>query len=174
MLNRKTALPIWFAFGLLVWSGCGGESASSTQQSAKPEGAAPPPMKAPNFPQNNTKLVNYKTAMANNPALLVVENEAEYADPITGPAKMYKAMASKIEKDFMLKHNIEIHHAQFDEYPSFETVEGWLKQSPNELKGLYPWQVYAYNPDDGSVVILQDQEYKKQMYKEAGLPEPQN
>ncbi|REJ90828.1 MAG: hypothetical protein DWQ34_16540 [Planctomycetota bacterium] len=67
------------------------------------------------------------------------------------------------------QHTIQIHYAQHEKYPSYEEFMDYYKQAGVELKGTKPWQVYAYDPADGTIVILEDRIEKKRRFDEAGI-----
>lgn len=162
-----TLISFGFCWGCTRQPGKG--SAKNAADSASAEQAEQ--KKPVAFPMTTTRMVNYKEAIEKNPQLKIVENKINTNDPLLAPAKAYKAIGSRAEL-LALSHNIDLHKAQWDKYPTYAEFEDLVKQSNVQFKGLYPWQAYSYNEDDGSINILEDPDFKKQMYKDAGLPEP--
>jgi hypothetical protein len=146
---------------------------------APAENAAPAaPAAAPENPAKQslnertvTTIVDARKAMAENPKLILKEkNEFKATDPITYVSKGYFAGVSTATIA-TLKHEIELMKAmdEKNQYPSFEVFEQSLKKAGVRLNGLYRWQVYGYDQQDGAIVILEDPDKKKAEYEKAGL-----
>jgi hypothetical protein len=185
---RQTALAITAALGVAA-SGCekpAQKPANPPQQAAAPpaapaENAAPAAAPAA-APQENpakgsllmrmtTTLVDSRKAIAENPKLIVKEkNEFKADDPITYTSKAWFAGVSTAQMA-ALKHEVEILKNLDDKfrYPSFEQFSEMLKRNNVRLNGLYRWQVYGYDSVDGAIVILEDPDFKKAEYENAGL-----
>ncbi|WP_437186148.1 hypothetical protein SH668x_003288 [Planctomicrobium sp. SH668] len=144
------------------------------EPAAAPNVAAPAPQAnaapaANPLPQDNTKLVDLKQAMADNPALIITENRINAGDPVSAAAQGYFAISSQANL-LNLKHQVDIMKAINDgRTPSFAEFSDLLRQANVQLKGLYRWQVYAYDESTGEIVILEDHEYKKREYEKGGL-----
>ena len=122
----------------------------------------------PSFPQDNTKLVDKKAVLAENPNLVETENRINATDPLTAVSQSYFSIGSRAQL-MALKHAVDLHKAQYDKPPTFAEFESMLKSSGAALKGLYRWQVYAYDETTGQIVILEDRAMKKRLYEEQGL-----
>lgn len=132
------------------------------------ENPAPAAPAAPSFPQDNTKIVDKNKILAENPGLIETENKINAADPLTAASQSYFTIGSRAQV-MALKHSIDLHKAQFEKPPTFAEFETMLRQAGVALKGLYRWQVYAYDERTGEISILEDREMKKRLYEEQGL-----
>jgi len=140
--------------------------APAGEAAAAPEGA---PAAAPGLPKDNTKLVDKKQALAENPALIVTTNRINATDPVSAAAQGYFAIGSQAQL-LNLKHQIDILKADNNNKPpSFAQFNDLLKQNNVKLQGLYRWQVYAYDDEAGDIVILEDHAMKKAEYEKGGL-----
>lgn len=122
----------------------------------------------PGIPDVPAKIVDKKQALAERPHLVETANRVTASDPISAAAQGYFAAASRAEM-LAFMHNIRIHQATYDKYPTFEEFMEYYRQSNAQLKGLKPWQVYAYDESDGTITLLEDREEKKRQYEEAGM-----
>lgn len=141
------------------------EAAPAPVENAVPE--APPQPRG--FSQLEWKLVDKQKALEENPKLVETENKNNASDPFSAAAQSYFTIGSKAHI-LALKHTIDLHKAQYDSNPTFEQFNSMIKQANVDLKGLYPWQVYAYDSKTGQISILEDREEKARLHKEAGLP----
>lgn len=135
---------------------------------ANPAAVAAAPA-APGLPKDNTKLVDKKQALAENPALIVTTNRINASDPVSAAAQGYFAIGSQAQL-LNLKHQIDILKADNNNKPpSFAQFNDLLTQNNVKLAGLYRWQVYAYDDEAGDIVILEDHAMKKAEYEKGGL-----
>jgi hypothetical protein len=178
---RATSLGFLAVFGMTV-AGCE-KPAQKAPPAAPPAAVQAPAENAahPAPPENAarqglnqrliTTIVDAPKALAENPKLIVKEkNEFKASDPITYVSKGYFAGVSTVTMA-TLKHEVELMKNLDDnfKYPTFEVFEGMLKRHNVRLNGLYRWQVYGYDGNDGSIVILEDPDKKKEIYEAAGL-----
>ena len=133
----------------------------------KPAPAAP---RQPVWPLE-WRLVDKNKALAENPKLVEVENTINASDPFTAAAQSYFTIGSRAHV-LAFKHNVDIYKATNDRNPTFTEFEQMIKQANVELKGLKPWQAYAYDDQSGAISILEDPDEKARRYKAAGLPLP--
>jgi len=138
---------------------------AAAENAAAPE--APPQPQG--FSQLEWKLVDKQKALEENPKLVETENKNNASDPFSAAAQSYFTIGSKAHV-LALQRNIDIHKAQYDRNPTFDEFNTMIKQAHVDLKGLYPWQVYAYDSKTGQISILEDREEKARLHKEAGLP----
>ncbi len=131
--------------------------------------AEPVPAQPQGFSQLEWKLVDKNKALAENPKLIEVENKTNASDPWSAAAQSYFTMGSKVHL-LNFKHSIDLHKAEHDKFPTFDEFNSMLKSANVDLKGLYPWQVYAYDDKTGTLAILEDREEKQRKHEEAGLP----
>lgn len=145
------------------------------QQPVAQQPAAQPPVAAP--PANDgkgiigkttAKVVDVKQAMTENPNLKIVENKSAGQDPITFAASAYvsiRSQASQLGFQQWLKQIKDVEGRN----PSYaEFIQG-MQESRVEFTALYPWQLYGYDSEAGTIVILEDPVLKGERYKAAGL-----
>jgi hypothetical protein len=117
-----------------------------------------------------TTIVDRKQALAANPNLVEIEKNALNAtDPITYAGNAYFSATSQIYVA-ALKHEVDLQKAMNDKLPTFAEFEKMLQTNHVQLKGLYRWQVYAYDDSTGAITILEDPQKKKEIREAAGLP----
>lgn len=154
---------------LLVSCGCQ-KQADDTQVAAEPE--------PPGFSQLEWKIVDRNKALAENPDLVEVVNETEaggYLEAVSqsGFAAMSKINTAQMEYNSKVQSYIDATDSREDPKPqTFEEFNKAAKMNSNNIKGLYPWQVYAYDETTGKVTILEDRAEKKRMYEEIGREYP--
>jgi hypothetical protein len=160
---------------LSVAAGCLDPAMFKSQPQSKPKEtsgqaapAAAPAAAAPSFPQDNTQLYDKKKLMAENPALVETENHIRATDPLSAAGQAYFAIGSQAQV-LALEHSINLYKAEHDKPPTFAEFEGMIRQNGVKLKGLYRWQVYAYDQSTGELSILEDRDMKKREYEKAGL-----
>ena len=149
------------------------EATAASETPPAAEGAASEPAAAPlqgeaAIPDVSAKIVEKSKALEEKPHLVEVQNTIRGSDPLTAYADAYFSAASRVET-LAFTQQIQIHQATHDKYPTFDEFMGYYKQAGVELKGVKPWQMYAYDPADGSIVILEDREEKKRRFEAAGI-----
>lgn len=117
------------------------------------------------IPEDTVRIVDKKTAMAENPKLFETENKITASDPIFAPAQGLRAVGSKAEM-LAFDHTIALHKAQYDKNPTYEEFMGYYEQAHVKLKGLKPWQMYAYDEETGTMTLLEDPDAKIRIEKE--------
>lgn len=127
-----------------------------------------PPASGGAMEMDNTKIVDMKKAMAENPGWVVTENRINAMDPVTAASQAYFALPSKAQM-LNMKHQIDIIKADTGRQPTFEEFSKLLGENQVKLKGIYRWQVYAYDDEKGDIVILENREMKRAEYEKAGL-----
>jgi len=183
MITHMTATQTGLATIMLAFSlaGCidpsmmNQKGEASKEEAAQPAAAPPAPAgpagapAAPAMPKDNTKIVDKKQALQENPALIETTNRINAGDPVSAAAQGYFAIGSQAQM-LNLKHQIDILKADNDNKPpSFAQFDDLLRQNNVQLKGLYRWQVYAYDDQAGDIVILEDHAMKKAEYEKGGL-----
>lgn len=146
-------------------------AAADPGANAPADPGAPAPVKESGFSKLDWKLVNYQEAMKDNPNLVEVENKINAVDPLSAATQSYFSLGSRVHLA-AFKHSIDLHKAQYEKNPTFEEFEAMLRQSNVDLQALYPWQAYAYNAEEGTIVILEDRAEKRRMHEERGLEAP--
>jgi len=136
---------------------------------AAPAAAPGPAAGEAGLAKDNTKLVDKKQALAENPNLIVTTNRIDASDPVSAAAQSYFAIGSRAQL-YNLKHQIDILKADNNNKPpSFAQFNDLLRQNNVKLAGLYRWQIYAYDDETGDIVILEDHAMKKAEYEKGGL-----
>lgn len=133
--------------------------------------AAPAPNQPQGFSQLEWKLVDKRKALEENPALIETENHTNASDPFSAAAQSYFTIGSQANI-LNFRHNLDILKAAEDRNPTFEEFNTMFKQANVQLKGVYPWQVYAYDDQEGTICILEDRAEKERLYKAQGLELP--
>ncbi|AMV19268.1 hypothetical protein [Planctomyces sp. SH-PL14] len=137
---------------------------------AAPAAPMPPAEPAKVIPDIPWRMVDKNKAMAENPKLTEAENKIVVGDPVTVAGSAYFTAISQFTIT-ALKHDIDLWKVQNDDKnPTFEVFNGMLKMHNVPLKGLKPWQTYAYDEKDGTITILSDPDVKAEAYKKVGLP----
>lgn len=145
-----------------------GSAVAPGDPAAPAAGGGPPPAAQATIADVPAEIVEKSKALEEFPHLVEVENNIRATDPLTGYTDAIWATASRAELA-AFQHNIQIHYAQYEKYPTFKEFMDYYTQAGVELKGTKPWQVYAYNPADGTIVILEDRIEKKRRFDEAGI-----
>lgn len=144
------------------------EEKAQPAEAAAPAQAAPAAAPQPGFSQLEWKLVDKRKALAENPALIEVENKINASDPLSAASQAYFNLGSRANI-LNFQHNLQIWEAAEGRKPTFDEFNSMFKEAHAELKGLYPWQVYAYDDQDGSICVLEDHAEKKRLYEAQGL-----
>lgn len=181
--------PIRAAAVLFLSLGCidpaAFKSADQKQESAPPAGAGqagPPPAAAAApaaapvaqprgenaIPDVEAVIVDKPKALAENPSYVETENKINAGDPLSAATQSYFALGSRVHL-LNFKHDIDLYKAEHDRFPTYEEFIGRFRQFDIKMKMLKPWQVYAYDQTDGTMVILEDRAEKKRRYEAAGL-----
>lgn len=137
---------------------------------ANPPAAAP--AAPPQFPMVEAKFLDKRKALAENPNLREVENRTNASDPFSAAAQSYFTIGSKANL-LNFQHNIEIFKAAEGRNPTFEEFNQMFEQFQVKRGALYPWQMYAYDQETGSMSILEDPDEKRRRYEAAGAQPPQ-
>jgi hypothetical protein len=174
---------------LLVTAGCIDPAAFKTAEQkpadTPPPAAAPPrgapPAVAPGgaapaaqpqgehaIPDVESVIVDKKKALAENPGYVETENKINAGDPLSAASQSYFNLGSRAHL-LNFKHNLDIYKAANERYPTYDEFIEMFRQFDIKFKMIKPWQVYAYDQTDGTVVILEDRAEKKRRYEAAGL-----
>lgn len=169
-MNRNALI---FLLTLLISAGC--------QQKPKPEEAAAeeaPQAEPPGFSKLEWKMVDKNKALEENPKLVEVTNDTNatgYLQAVTQTAFSATSRVNQMTMEYnaQVQSYINATDSVKDAKPiSFEEFEKQARMNSNNIKGLYPWQVYAYDENTGKVCILEDRAEKKRMYDEIGREYP--
>ena len=159
-----------------VQDAAGGNSPNSpTRPNATPQPTpqsnATPPAKQPRrtfIGKTTADVIDYKKYRS-NPFIVVVENKVQGSDPLTVAATAYVAASSRISA-LNFKRQLDIIKASNGRAPTFAEFEKLQKQMRIELAKLPRYQAYAYDESTGGLLVVENKEYKIQIYREAGVP----
>jgi len=130
--------------------------------------ANPEPPKTNIIGKTTAKVVDKKKAMAENSNLVVVENKLQGNNPISIAGSAYVSMSSRISV-LNFQNNMKIWKASSDNRnPSYAEFMQMAKDLRFAM--LPPYQMYGYDDQTGSLVILEDKADKKKRYEAAGIP----
>jgi len=176
MKRILAALLLCMASGCFDWSSLAVRNKEKQADDDAPPAAAQPaatggqaavaaavPNNGP--PDIDARIVDKKKALVERPQLVETTNKITASDPIFAPLQGLHAVGSKAEM-LAFTHTIQIHQATNDKYPTFDEFMDYYKQAHVELKGLKPWQVYAYDEDTGTVSLMEDPTEKERINKE--------
>lgn len=155
--------------GLQV-SGDGAEEAEPAAPGAAPAGApqANGAPAAPVIADVPAQVVEKPVAMAENPRLRVVTNDVNAGDPLSAATQSYFAAGTRVQM-MNFEHQMAIMRELNDRYPTFDEFAEMMQVHQVKYRELKPWQMYAYDPSDGSVCILEDPDVKRARYEAIGL-----
>ena len=116
-------------------------------------------------PDIEARIVDKQKAMEERPHLVEVTNKITASDPLFAPLQGMFAVGSKAEI-LAFTHTIQVHKAANDKFPTFDEFMDYYRQANVQLKGIKPYQVYAYDETDGTIVILEDSIEEERITKE--------
>ena len=145
-----------------------GSAVQPGDRAAPVAGGGPPPAAQATIADVPAEIVEKSKALEEFPHLVEVENNIRATDPLTGYTDAIWAASSRVEL-LGFQSNIQNHYALNGTYPTYEEFMDYFNQAHVELRGTKPWQVYAYDPADGTIVILEDRIEKKRRFDEAGI-----
>jgi len=163
--------------GCLDWSSVFAKKADDQAPAAAAPPAAPPAAAAPGGQAAvqaapNTigsdlvaRIVDKQKALLERPQLFETQNRITANDPIFAPAQGLRAAGSRAEM-LAFESTIQLHKAQYDKFPTYEEFMDYYKQAHVQLKGLKPWQVYAYDETTGTISLMEDPQEKERIEKE--------
>ncbi|MBC8289689.1 MAG: hypothetical protein H8E37_05160 [Planctomycetes bacterium] len=168
---------------LAVVSGCGGvkppeptpdstagETTPAAGQTVPAESGQPPAApKQVTFGKTKARLVDYAEA-TQDPKVIEVENKINASDPLTASYQSYFSIGSRA-MILAFKHNLNLQkELNGGSWPSFEQFSADIKKMNVELVPILPWQMFAYNQQNGSIVLLEDKGDKIKRYKAKDIP----
>lgn len=114
--------------------------------------------------EREARFVEYDAAMEENPNRFEAVNGIAAQDPLSAVTQGFFAGASRIET-LGREHELEILKqltGDGEDYPTYDEYREHLKSNGVVMKGLKPYQMYAYKPEEGKIVILEDPDEAKQ------------
>jgi len=160
-----------------VQDATGGVSPSTpTPQPTPPPPPAAAPAPGPTTPKprrtfigkTTAEVINY-TKYRTNPFIVVIENKIQGSDPLTIAATAYVSASSRISS-LNFKRQLDIIKASKGRAPTFVEFEKLQKQMKIELAKLPRYQAYAYDESTGGLLVVENKQYKIQIYRKAGIP----
>ena len=130
--------------------------------------AAAPPVMQPVIPDVEAVIVDKQKVLVEHPDWKETEEKITATDPLSAASQSYFALGQRVQL-LNFKHNVDIFHAANDRWPTYDEMIEMFRQFDVRLKHLKPWQVYAYDQTDGTMVVMQDLAEKKRRYDAAGL-----
>ena len=118
--------------------------------------------------KTTAEVINY-TKYRTNPFIVVIENKIQGSDPLTIAATAYVSASSRISS-LNFKRQLDIIKASKGRAPTFVEFEKLQKQMKIELAKLPRYQAYAYDESTGGLLVVENKQYKIQIYRKAGIP----
>jgi hypothetical protein len=109
--------------------------------------------------KSTNQVSEMRPLMAQNPNLKIIDNKAAGDDPLTFAASAYVAVRSRASM-FGLEAALKQHKIVEERNPTYAEFIKMMRENNVEFTALYAWQVYAYDPQDGRLVILEDSSLK--------------
>ena len=180
----KHILSISSCLALLLIAGCD-EAADTTSQENSAEFAefqkqreAQKQMAAENpqpekdgkgiIGKTTAEVVDARKALEENPDLQVHDRRGLGSNPLSQSTNAYVYLRSQVST-LGMQQSINAHKALNDSWPTYEEFMKIMTDNRIEFTQLYRWQKYGYDSETGEIMILQDEELKKEMYKAKGL-----
>ena len=159
-----------------VQDATGGVSPSTPTPQPTPPTPAAAPAPGPTTPKprrtfigkTTAEVINY-TKYRTNPFIVVIENKIQGSDPLTIAATAYVSASSRISS-LNFKRQLDIIKASKGRAPTFVEFEKLQKQMKIELAKLPRYQAYAYDESTGGLLVVENKQYKIQIYRKAGIP----
>jgi hypothetical protein len=161
-----------------VQDATGGVSPSTPTPQPTPQPTPPTPAAAPGpttpkprrtfIGKTTAEVINY-TKYRTNPFIVVIENKIQGSDPLTIAATAYVSASSRISS-LNFKRQLDIIKASKGRAPTFVEFEKLQKQMKIELAKLPRYQAYAYDESTGGLLVVENKQYKIQIYRKAGIP----
>ena len=154
-----------------VQTTAGGNSPTSppAQPPAQPPAADTKPAPRKTFVGRTTaQVIDYKLYRT-NPFIIVVDNKVQGSDPLTIAATAYVAATSRASA-LNFKRQLDIIKASKGRAPTFAEFQRLQKQLKIELAKLPRYQAYAYDESTGGLLVIENKQFKIQLYRQAGIP----
>ncbi len=144
------------------------ETAAAPPASEIPMQPAQPVAGQPVIPDVEAVIVDKQQVLVEHPDWTETEEKITATDPLSAASQSYFSLGQRVHL-LNFKHNIDIFHAANDRWPTYDEMIEMFRQFDVKLKNLKPWQVYAYDQTDGTMVVMEDLAEKKRRYEAAGL-----
>lgn len=122
----------------------------------------------PVIPDVEAVIVDKQQVLIEHPDWTETEEKITATDPLSAVSQSYFALGQRVHL-LNFKHNVDIFYAANERWPTYDEMLEMFRQFDVKLKHLKPWQVYAYDQTDGTMVVMEDLADKKRRYEEIGL-----
>lgn len=139
------------------------ENAAAEEQAGKPNDS-----KKSIIHKTTAVVVDAKKALE-NPDIIVVDGKIKGVDPFTQAGSAYVSMASRVST-LGMQQAIKAHKALNDRFPTYDEYMQMMKENRIEFAQLPPYKMYGYDAESGTILVLQDNKKKEELYKKAGIP----
>ncbi|MDC0175804.1 hypothetical protein OAJ60_02610 [Planctomycetaceae bacterium] len=153
-----------------VQKAAGGNSptAPAAQPAAQPATDTKPAPRQTFIGRTTAQVIDYKLYRT-NPFIIVVDNKVRGSDPLTIAATAYVAATSRASA-LNFKRQLDIIKASKGRAPTFAEFQRLQKQLKIELAKLPRYQAYAYDESTGGLLVIENKQFKIQLYRQAGIP----
>ncbi|TWT64479.1 hypothetical protein Pan54_52430 [Rubinisphaera italica] len=159
-MNELMRITLLLVMAIVLVPGCKPNSTVTENEPA----AAPEPEKRPNLLKRKTQeVVDKNKVMAENPALIEVENKVTGNDPLSTALTGYIAASSRVNV-LNFQRQIDLMKATEDRNPTYQEIVDVIKQNNMEFNALPDYQMFAYDETTGGFGILEDPDAKKAFY----------
>ena len=104
-----------------------------------------------------------------NPFIVIIDNQVAGKDPLSVAASAYVAASSRASAA-NFKHQLNILKATSGKAPTFKEYTQLAQKMRINLAMLPRYQAYAYDESNGGLFVIENKEYKIQLYRQAGVP----
>ena len=141
---------------------------SPTSPPAQPPADTKPAPRKTFVGRTTAQVIDYKLYRT-NPFIIVVDNKVQGSDPLTIAATAYVAATSRASA-LNFKRQLDIIKASKGRAPTFAEFQRLQKQLKIELAKLPRYQAYAYDESTGGLLVIENKQFKIQLYRQAGIP----
>ncbi|MEX0702533.1 MAG: hypothetical protein WD069_10605 [Planctomycetales bacterium] len=152
------------AIGALLVAGCTYDLPDAPRAEKKP-----PRQEILN--RTTREVLDLKQAQADNPNYVVVEGDlVQGNNPISQATSARIGLASEIGT-WPIEQWAQHFEIEKDRFPTHAELLKWMDENPGvTLQARRDYHKYAYDADNGQIVIIEDTKLKEQIYKERGIP----
>ena len=130
----------------------------------EPEEEEAKPAKGGNvFARNDRGLVNMREAMEANPKLFKTVNGSGSNNYLVALKDSGFAATSKVQTSY-LTYDLRAFQAEHGRLPTFEEFKARWEATPQNLAGLKPYQMYAYDDETGEIALLEDPDERERIH----------
>ncbi len=134
----------------------------------KPQQQAPI-VKTKTIPKEEAKIVRWPDYKNEHPETVVVDGKVEGWDPFSIAGSAYVSMTNKINA-MQFESEIKILKAEQGRPPTYDEFLERVKKYNLKFHDQHPYRLFGYNEKEGTMVMLEDKEIKREIYKKKGIP----